>query len=78
MSSHRNGPFEGKRGLCVEVRGDNIEQAIRLLTRKVKKEGLLREIRDRKAYEKPSEARRRAEEEAVKRWHKRRSKLDSR
>jgi small subunit ribosomal protein S21 len=71
---HRNGPFENKRGLCVEVRNNSIEGAIRLLGRKVKQEGLIREVRRRQYYEKPSVIRCRRDAEAI----IRRKKADSR
>jgi small subunit ribosomal protein S21 len=64
------GSFEGKRGLTVEVRNGNVEGAIRLLTRKVKQEGLMRELRARSYYEKPSDRRRRERAEAKARWRK--------
>ena len=67
MATHRSGPFEGKRGLSVEVRNNNIESAIRTLGRKVKQEGLIRELRARQSYEKPSTVRRRKKAEAVSR-----------
>jgi small subunit ribosomal protein S21 len=67
MATHKIGPFENKRGLSVEVRNDNIEGAIRTLGRKVKQEGLIRELRDRQSYEKPSTRRRREHAEAVSR-----------
>lgn len=67
MSAHKNGSFEGKRGLSVDVRNNNIEGAIRTLGRKVKQEGLIREIRARTYYEKPSTVRRRKAAEAVSR-----------
>ncbi len=67
MSSHRTGAFENKRGLSVDVRNNNIEGAIRTLGRKVKQEGLIREIRQRQYYEKPSTVRRRERAEAVSR-----------
>lgn len=69
-SKHFKSSFEGKRGLCVEVRGSNVEGAIRLLTRRVKQEGLMREIRQRSFYEKPSVVRRRKKAEAQARWRK--------
>lgn len=55
------------RGLSVEVRGNNIEKAIRLLGKKVKAEGIVRELRARQCYEKPSVKRRRKHAEAVRR-----------
>lgn len=75
MKKH-TGNFENKRGLSVEVRANNVEGAIRLLSRKLKNEGLMREIRARQFYEKPSVARRRREAEAVARWRKALSKMD--
>lgn len=70
MKKHFKGTFEGKRGLAVEVRGGNVEGAIRLLTRKVKQEGLMREIRQRSFYEQPSVVRRRKRAEAISRNRK--------
>ncbi len=70
MTSHNNGSFENKRGLAVEVRNNNIEGAIRTLGRKVKQEGLIRELRSRQFYEKPSTVRRREHAEAVARAKK--------
>ena len=46
-------------GLCVEVRNNNIEGALKKFKRKVKESGLMVELRDRQYYEKPSEKRRR-------------------
>ncbi len=43
----------------VEVRKDEpFEAALRRFKRKIEQEGILREIRDRKHYEKPSEKKR--------------------
>lgn len=61
-----NKTFE-KKGLTVEVRNNNIEKAIRLLNRKVKQEGIIRELRQRQYYEKPSLKRRRKAIEAQRR-----------
>lgn len=66
--------FDGKKGLAVDVRGGNVDGAIRLLSRRIKQEGLMREIRARAFYEKPSEQRRRKRAEAVSRWRKLQSK----
>ena len=76
MSAHKNGPFENKRGLSVEVRGNNVEGAIHLLGKKVKREGLIREIRQRQYYEKPSTIRRREKAEAVSRALKAKRRRD--
>lgn len=43
----------------VEVRKDeSFESALRRFKRKIEQEGILREVRDRKHYEKPSERKR--------------------
>lgn len=68
--------FDGKTGLTVDVRGGNIDGAIRLLSRRVKQEGLLRELRARSFYEKPSTAKRRKRAEAISRARKLTQKED--
>lgn len=70
MSKHMKTGFEGKRGLTVDVRGNNFDGALRLFSRKVKREGLMRELRAREFYEKPSTIRRRKAAEAVSRARK--------
>jgi small subunit ribosomal protein S21 len=62
--------FENKRGLHVEVRNNNVEKAIRTLGRMVKQDGLIKELRAREAYEKPSTRRHRERCEAISRWRK--------
>jgi small subunit ribosomal protein S21 len=43
----------------IEIRKDeSFEAALRRFKRKIEQEGILRELRDRKHYEKPSERRR--------------------
>lgn len=54
----------------VIVRENNVDQALRVLKRKLQKEGVFREMRARRAYEKPSERRIREEAEAVRRHRK--------
>jgi small subunit ribosomal protein S21 len=56
--------------LQVTVRDNNIEQALRVLKKKMQREGLFREMRARSAYEKPSEKRAREKAEAVRRQRK--------
>ena len=43
--------------LQVFVRDNNVEQALRALKKKMQREGIFREMKRRKAYEKPSERR---------------------
>ena len=54
----------------VLVRDNNVEQALRVLKKKMQREGVFREMRQRKAYEKPSERRAREAAEAVRRARK--------
>ncbi|KAA0258631.1 MULTISPECIES: 30S ribosomal protein S21 [Deferribacter] len=42
----------------VKVDGDNIDSALKLLKKKVEREGLIREIKRHTYYEKPTEVRR--------------------
>lgn len=42
----------------VKVEGDNVDFAIRLLKKKVEREGLIREIKRHAYYEKPAEEKR--------------------
>ena len=54
----------------VIVRENNIDQALKALKRKMQKEGVFREMRERRAYEKPSEKRNREKAQAVRRARK--------
>ena len=54
----------------VFVRENNVDQAMRILKRKMQREGIFRELRRRRAYEKPSERRVREEAEAISRSRK--------
>ena len=51
--------------IYVEVRKGNVEQAMRVLKRKVQKEGIVRELKMRQAYEKPSAKKRRKNKENI-------------
>ena len=51
----------------VLVRDNNIEQALRVLKKKMQREGVFREMKARRSYEKPSEKRVREKAEAVRR-----------
>jgi small subunit ribosomal protein S21 len=56
--------------LQVLVRDNNVDQALRFLKKKMQREGIFREMRQRKAYEKPSERKAREKAEAVRRSRK--------
>ena len=60
----------------VTVRNGNLEQAMRVLKRKVQKEGLIKELRERQFYKKPSEIKQEKKKEAIKNWKKKQKKLD--
>jgi small subunit ribosomal protein S21 len=54
----------------IQVRDNNVEQAIRVLKKKLQHEGIFREMKMRRAYEKPSERRVREKAEALRRMRK--------
>ncbi|MEW9308366.1 30S ribosomal protein S21 [Labrys neptuniae] len=54
----------------VLVRDNNVDQALRVLKKKLQREGLFREMKRRRAYEKPSERKTREKAEAVRRAKK--------
>ena len=54
----------------VIVRDNNIDQALKVLKKKLQREGVFREMKRRRAYEKPSEKRARQKGEAIRRARK--------
>jgi small subunit ribosomal protein S21 len=56
--------------LQVFVRDNNVEQALRVLKKKMQREGVFREMRRRRFYEKPSEEAARKKSDAVRRMRK--------
>ena len=54
----------------IVVRENNVEAGIRVMKRKMQKDGLMRELRMRKFYEKPCERRKRKKEECIRRTRK--------
>ncbi len=54
----------------VTVRDNNVDQALKALKKKMQREGIFREMKLRRAYEKPSEKRAREKAEAVRRARK--------
>jgi small subunit ribosomal protein S21 len=54
----------------VLVRDNNVDQAIRVLKKKLQREGVFREIKLRRSFEKPSERRAREKGEAIRRTRK--------
>ena len=56
--------------LQVLVRDNNVEQALRFLKKKMQREGVFRELKRRRFYEKPSERSTREKAEAIRRSRK--------
>ncbi len=54
----------------IHVVDGNVEKAIKVLKRKLQQEGLFREMKLRRFYEKPSVKRKRKEKEALRRLRK--------
>lgn len=54
----------------VQVRDNNVDQALRVLKKRLQREGVFREMKLRKYFEKPSEERVRKKAEAVRRERK--------
>lgn len=54
----------------VLVRDNNVDQALRVLKKKLQREGVFREMRLREAYEKPSVKKARQKSEAISRQRK--------
>jgi small subunit ribosomal protein S21 len=56
--------------LQVIVRDNNVDQALRVLKKKMQREGVFREMKRRRFYEKPSEKAAREQGEAIRRARK--------
>ena len=54
----------------VNVKDNNVEQALRTLKKRMQREGLFREMKLRKHYEKPSLRKAREKEESIRRSRK--------
>ena len=59
---------EGK--VQVQVRDNNVDQALRALKKKLQREGVFREMKLRRSYEKPSARKKRERAEAIRRHRK--------
>ena len=60
----------------VQVRGNNVEKAMRVLKKKLMKDGLMKELRRRQFYMKPSEIKREKKKEGIKNFKKKQAKLE--
>ena len=54
----------------IEVKDNNIEQALRVLKRKLQKDGFFKIVKLKNTYEKPSERKKRIKQENIKRVKK--------
>ena len=65
-----NRSIEEERRVQVLVRDNNVDQALKLLKKKMQREGVFREMKLRGHYEKPSERKVREKAEAIRRARK--------
>ena len=54
----------------VIVRNNNVEKAMRILKKKLLRDGLMKEIKERQYYSKPSEVKREAKKQSIRRIKK--------
>ena len=64
------GGADGKANMQVFVRDNDVNGALRVLKKKMQREGVFREMKQRRAYEKPSERAAREKAEGVRRRRK--------
>ena len=64
--------------LQILVRDNNVDQALRVLKKKLQREGVFRELKRQRYYEKPSERKAREKGEAIRRGRKQARKLAQR
>ena len=61
--------------ITVQVRQGNLEQAMRVLKKKVQREGIIKDYRAKSVFEKPSEKKRRKKKEGIANFKKKQKKL---
>ncbi len=61
--------------ITIQVRNGNLEQALRVLKKKSQKAGILKELKARQYFEKPSEKKRRKKKEGIANYKKKQAKL---
>ena len=61
-------------GYTIYVRNNNVEKALRVLKKKLLKDGVMKELRDRQYYQKPSFKKREKKKENIRR-HKKDQKI---
>lgn len=73
MSNNHENSEPGKGGLSVRVDEGKFEKAIKIFKKKIMNDGILKELKKRQEYEKPSVKRCRQRAEAIRRELKQRS-----
>jgi len=61
-------------GYTIEVRNNNVEKALRVLKKKLIKDGVMKELKERQYYQKPSFKKREKKKENIRR-HKKDQKI---
>ena len=56
--------------ITIEVRNNNVEKALRVLKKKLNKDGQMKELKLRQYYQKPSEIKREKKKEGFRRFKK--------
>ena len=56
--------------ITIEVRNNNVEKALRVLKKKLNKDGQMKELKVRHSYQKPSEIKREKKKEGIRRFKK--------
>ena len=56
--------------ITIEVRNNNVEKALRVLKKKLIKDGQMKELKLRQYYQKPSEIKREKKKEGIRRFKK--------
>lgn len=51
----------------IRIRNNDLEKALKILKRQVQKDGLLKDLKEKRFFEKPSDRKRRKERESLKR-----------
>ena len=59
-----------KSGIEIIVKDNDVDQALKVLNRKIARDGILKQLKTKRAYEKPSEKRKRKERESLRRIRK--------
>ena len=56
--------------ITIQVRNGNVEKAMRVLKKKLQKDGLMKELKLRQYYRKPSEIKREKKKQGIKNYKK--------